>query len=251
MSIEQQLAALSMTAPDHLAEAVSLGTGLVDGYDFYPSPVGEVAVAFNPEGVSYLGLVDDGFFERFTRDTARTLVRAEAPTAWGKHIPEAIEAGRPGKVPVDLRSVTPFQASVLQVATRIPRGEVRPYGWLAKELGSPGAVRAVGSALARNPIPLVIPCHRVVRSDGHIGNYSLVGPHVKLQLLEAEGARPGELEHLAGRGIRVQANTSTGIFCHPTCHALRRSKPGNVIGFRSTDEATASGFRACLVCRPV
>src|SRR5690606_6394595 len=104
VSIEQQLAALSMTAPDHLAEAVSLGTGLVDGYDFYPSPVGEVAVAFNPEGVSYLGLVDDGFFERFTRDTARTLVRAEAPTAWGKHIPEAIEAGRPGKVPVDLRS---------------------------------------------------------------------------------------------------------------------------------------------------
>lgn len=251
MNLEQQLASLGSEAPPHLDEAVALGTGLADGYDMFASPIGEVAVAFNPEGVSYLGLIDDGFFERFTRDTGRMLIRAEAPRAWGRNIPEAIEAGRPGKVPVDLRILTPFQSSVLQTATRIPRGEVRPYGWLAKELGKPAAVRAVGSALARNPIPLMIPCHRVVRSDGHMGNYSLIGPEVKLQLLEMEGAAPTRLESLAARGIRLQGNKSTGIFCHPTCGALRRSRPENVVDFHSASEALGAGFAACKVCRPV
>lgn len=251
MNVEQALKALAVDTPAELVDAVGLGTGIIDGYDLFPSPIGEVAVAFNPQGVSYLGLLGDRFLERFSRDTGRSLIRAEAPSSWARYIPDAIEEGRPGPVPIDLRALTPFQASVLETATGIPKGEVRPYGWLAKEIGKPGAVRAVGSALARNPIPLMIPCHRVVRTDGHIGNYSLVGPHVKLELLEHEGARPGVLEGLASKGVRVQGNKKTGIFCHPTCGALRRSKPANVVDFRSADAASSAGFRACLVCRPV
>lgn len=250
MTIETRLASLAVDGPPGLAEGVALGTGLADGYDLYPSAIGEVAVAFNPEGVSFIGMLDDGFHERFQRQTKRGLIRAEAPSAWRKHIAPAIEAGNPGRVPLDLRSVTKFQGSVLRVATTIPRGEVRPYGWLAKEIGKPAAVRAVGTALARNPVPLMVPCHRVVRSDGHIGNYSLKGPHVKLELLRIEGAGPEDLEALAARGVRVRGNTSTGIYCHPTCGALRRSRPENIVDFSSTEEAVTSGFRACLVCRP-
>jgi O-6-methylguanine DNA methyltransferase len=250
MKLEAQLASLALDAPKTISEGVALGTGLADGYDLFPSPVGEVAVAFNPEGVSFIGMVSDGFHQRFTAQMRRELIRAEAPAAWGRHIPAAIEAGSPGKVPVDLRPVTRFQASVLRLATTIPRGEVRPYGWVAKELGRPAAVRAVGSALARNPIPLMIPCHRVVRTDGHIGNYSLIGPEVKLELLEKEGAQPAALEELASRGVRIRGNSSTGIFCHPTCQALRRSKPGNVVDFQSAAQAADAGFRPCLVCRP-
>ncbi|MFV1960591.1 MAG: methylated-DNA--[protein]-cysteine S-methyltransferase [Acidimicrobiia bacterium] len=250
MSIETQLAGLVGNLPDGMTEEVALGTGLADGYDLYQSAIGDVAVTFNPKGVSSVDIADKEFKDRFVQRFGRELIRAEAPSAWGRHIPSAIEAGRPGKLPVDLGSVTRFQAEVLARTATIPKGEVRPYAWLAHEVQRPGAMRAAGSAVARNPIPLIIPCHRVVRADGHIGNYSLGGPDNKHDLLEHEGAHPDWLEGLASKHIRLQGNTSTKIFCHPTCHTIRRSKPENVVDFRAFDEAENSGFRACELCRP-
>lgn len=250
MSLEDQMAGLVGRLPQGITEGVALGTGLVDGYDLYDSPLGRVAVAFNTEGISSVDLADDEFEQRFIDRYGRRLLRAEAPRAWGRYIPEAIETGTPGRLPVDLRSVTTFQESVLHVAARIPRGEVRPYAWLAHEVQRPGAVRAVGSTMARNPVPLIIPCHRVVRSDGHIGAYSLGGPHNKQELLYHEGLEPDWLEELASKGVRLRANTSTGIYCHPTCHRIQRSKEANVVDFTSSDEATDAGFRPCKVCRP-
>jgi O-6-methylguanine DNA methyltransferase len=251
MSIETQLAAMVGILPDGISEGVALGTGLADGYDLYPSAVGTVVVTFNPEGVSSLDLAESDFLSRFVERTGRSLIRAEPPTAWGRHLPRAIEAGTPGKVPVDLRPVTPFQEKVLRLTTQIPRGEVRPYGWLAKEVSRPGATRAVGSVMARNPIPLMIPCHRVVRSDGHMGNYSLGGPDLKLRLLEHEGADPARLERLAQGQVRVQGDVTSGLFCHPTCHVIRRSRIGDVIDFHSVDQAMSAGLRPCPHCRPV
>lgn len=250
MSIESQLEGLLGDMPDGIGEGVALGAGLADGYSIYESPLGDVAVTFNVEGVSSVDLADDGFPARFAARFGRALLPAEAPTAWGRHIPDAIEAGTPGSLPVDLRSVTTFQQRVLRVATRIPRGEVRPYAWLAYEVSRPGAVRAVGSTMARNPVPLIIPCHRVVRSDGTIGDYSLGGAHNKNELLAHEGLEPGWLESLATKNIRVRANKTTGIYCHPTCHRLRRSKEENIVDFPSTDAARAAGLRPCEVCRP-
>lgn len=250
MSIERELATLIGPLPDGVSEGVALGTGLADGYDLYESPVGAVAVTFNPMGVSGVDLADTDFATRFRDRTGRGLISAEAPRAWGRHIPAAIEAGTPGRVPVDLRSVTPFQEKVLRVTARIPKGEVRSYSWLAKEAASPGAVRAAGSAVARNPVPLMIPCHRVVRADGHVGNYSLGGPRNKVVLLEHEGAEPAWLESLAEEGVRFRANTSTGIFCHPTCRAIRRSKVTHVVDLPDVEAAIRAGFRACHLCRP-
>lgn len=250
MSIESQLAGLTGSTPSGISEGVALGTGIADGYDLYESAIGEVIVTFNPDGVSSLDIAD-GFENRYRERFGRSLIRAEAPRAWSRHIPEAIERGTPGKLPVDLRSVTEFQRTVLLKTAEIPKGEVRPYGWVAREVEKPKAVRAVGSAVARNPIPLIIPCHRVVRTDGHIGNYSLGGPHNKVELLEHEGASPDWLEDLASHHVRVQGNTTTKIFCHPTCHALRRSRTDNVVDFRSGADAEQAGFRACKVCRPV
>ena len=76
-------------------------------------------------------------------------------------------------VPCDLSSLPRFTRSVLKITQRIPYGEVRTYLWVARQLGKPRATRAVGNALARNPIPIIIPCHRVVRSDGSLGGYAL------------------------------------------------------------------------------
>jgi methylated-DNA-[protein]-cysteine S-methyltransferase len=89
---------------------------------------------------------------------------------------------------VDWSQVGHFQKRVLLMEYRIPRGMVSAYGRLAKKLGNPGAARAVGNALARNPFPLLIPCHRAVRSDRSLGGYR-GGVKLKKRLLEMEGVR--------------------------------------------------------------
>jgi methylated-DNA-[protein]-cysteine S-methyltransferase len=87
---------------------------------------------------------------------------------------------------IDLSRVTPFQRRVLQAAANIPMGKVITYGELAGRIGQPQASRAVGQALGRNPIPVVIPCHRIIGGGGGIGGYT-GGLHIKRKLLELEG----------------------------------------------------------------
>ncbi len=88
----------------------------------------------------------------------------------------------------DLASCPPFQRAVLRAEHAIPRGKVSTYGLLAARLGRPGAARAVGTALATNPFPIVVPCHRAIRSDGSPGGYQ-GGPAMKRALLAMEGVR--------------------------------------------------------------
>ncbi len=133
--------------------------------------------------------------------------------------------------------------------TSIPRGEMRSYGWIAKELGRSGAVRAVGSALNRNPIPVLIPCHRVGRSDGTIGAYAY-GPEMKRALLGSEGLDAGELDERAARGVRLVGSDTTHIFCVPTCRNAKRITGRHRVEFHSQASAETSGYRPCKVCRP-
>jgi len=100
---------------------------------------------------------------------------------------QRVEGGRPPRE-IDLSRVSgTFRRKVLDACARIPEGEVRTYGQLAAECGSPGAARAVGSAMAQNPVPGPIPCHRVVRGDGRLGEYSAGGSARKNEMLEREG----------------------------------------------------------------
>jgi O-6-methylguanine DNA methyltransferase len=250
MTIEDALASLANRAPSVVRVGALLGAGVVDGYTEYDSPVGAVIVTFNTEGVSSVDLADDAGVQRFRERFGRDVVDARPPQGWDAKIKRAIDLGTPGDLPIDLRSRSPFQRSILEITATIPKGEVRPYGWLAKEAGNPGAVRAVGSTMARNPVPLIIPCHRVVRTDGHIGNYSLGGPHNKRDLLAAEGADPADLEALASRHVRYWGSDTTGVFCHPTCRNARRITTSHLVEFKSATEAAAAGYRACKVCRP-
>jgi len=86
---------------------------------------------------------------------------------------------------LDFSRCSPFQQEVLRVEYTIPFGQVRTYQWVAAQLGKPNAARAVGNALARNPFPLVIPCHRCIRSDGSLGGFQR--PGLKQKLLKLEG----------------------------------------------------------------
>jgi O-6-methylguanine DNA methyltransferase len=154
------------------------------------------------------------------------------------------------RIPLDLRGRTEFEVAVWTKALEIPRGEVRPYGWIAAEIGRPKAVRAVGTALGHNPVPLIVPCHRVVRTDGTIGQYSLGGPGNKRTILAAEGLDPDSLEDAARRGERLSGSTTTRIVCWPTCRHARRTQDRYRVSFRSLREAGARGYRPCKVCRP-
>ena len=89
-------------------------------------------------------------------------------------------------VPLDLTGGTPFQQKVWRVLCSIPYGQTRSYGWVARKLGKPGAARAVGTACGANPIPIIVPCHRVIASDGSLGGYS-GGLAWKRRLLRNEG----------------------------------------------------------------
>ncbi|MFC1918675.1 methylated-DNA--[protein]-cysteine S-methyltransferase [Chloroflexota bacterium] len=88
---------------------------------------------------------------------------------------------------LDLSGATPFQHQVWETTRLIPYGETRSYLWVAEQINKPGAVRAVGQALGRNPLPVIIPCHRVVASDGNIGGFS-GGLEIKRQLLYLEAS---------------------------------------------------------------
>ena len=138
---------------------------------------------------------------------------------------------------------------MLLKALEIPRGEVRSYSWIAREINRPGAVRAVGTALATNPIPLLIPCHRVVRRDGRIGDYAF-GSDAKRAMLRFEGVVPETLEQLAMSGVRYVGSDTTGIFCFPTCRHARRVTEPHKMRFPSLAAAQAAGYRPCLICRP-
>ena len=126
-------------------------------------------------------------FDDFAAIHRRTAYASHAlPRELANDLTESLDTGMT-EVPIDLSGISDFQRQVLTACANIPVGQVRPYGWIASEIGNPGSVRAVGTALGKNPIPLLIPCHRVVRSDGSVGNYAF-GAEIKHDLLIREGA---------------------------------------------------------------
>jgi len=246
---EIDLQDLRTEAPARLARRVLRAVEEADDYVGIPGPRGPLFVAFNELGISCVdsaGRGPEAFEEYFVGRFGRALRPADPPPPGLAH---ALETGDGKKLRYDLRGLTEFEVAVLGKALEIPRGEVRSYGWIAREIGRPKAVRAVGSALGHNPVPVVIPCHRVVRSDGMIGNYALGAP-MKRELLDTEGVDVDGIEQLAASGVRFVGSDTTRIFCVPTCHDARRVTERHRVTFRSEGDATAHGYRPCKHCRP-
>jgi len=252
MTAEQALADLATEAPNTLAPQVLLETGLADGYVRYTGPTGNMFVSFNDRGVSSIALGDDAadFEIRFEPQFGRPVFPVTTlPTRLARALEKTLRTNRLGNLPIDWSGMSEFQQAVLRKTAEILPGEVRPYSWIAREIGNPKAVRAVGTALARNPVPIVVPCHRVVRNDGHLGSY-YYGTDVKRAVLAAEGMDVQTHEALADRGIRLTGSDTTHIFCHPTCRDARRTTAQHVVEFRTGSEARAAGYRPCKHCRP-
>ncbi len=240
----------AVKAPAGFADRVLAQVGLADSYARFETVLGDVFVAWNRLGVSAAArsASADEFEDWFHKDVGRPLMPAVAPPDLAEKIQDELNGKR--RMRFDLRGLTAFEQAVLRKTREIPRGEVRPYGWVAREIGRPAAVRAVGTALANNPIPYFIPCHRVVRTDGHIGNYGGGGPEAKKAILTLEGVRVKKLEELGRAGFRYQGVRTTKIFCYPTCHTGRHALEKNIVWLHDEASARAAGFRPCKVCRP-
>jgi len=177
-------------APATLLPAVLERVGLSDRYWRLASPLGTVYVAHSKAGISMVSrAASPAAFERRFRNRFGRPVAAETHVAPAriKALVRNLKGEGRRELAFDLRGLSEFERAVLLKAREIPRGETRTYGWVAAQIGRPAAVRAVGTALRKNPVPVFIPCHRVVRSDGQLGQYALGGTEVKRAILEAEG----------------------------------------------------------------
>ncbi len=165
--------------------------GLLDvAYRSVDSPIGALLLAATPQGLVRVGFAVEGhdtvLAELADRVSPRVLSAPAKLDAVAREVDEYF-AGRRRTfdLPLDLRLASGFRRSVIERLADIGYGRTASYAEMAAAAGSPKAVRAVGTACARNPLPIVLPCHRVVRSDGAYGNYR-GGPEAKHTLLTLE-----------------------------------------------------------------
>ncbi len=154
------------------------------------TPIGGVQVTAGEAGLREVWLL--GLQPMIVNSLEKENLRSKAYAIASQALQEILEylSGKRTAfdIPLDWSAVTPFQKRVLDAASIIPYGEIRRYGEIAKSLGSINASRATGAALGKNPMPIIIPCHRVVAANGHLTGFSAAdGIRTKQWLLELEG----------------------------------------------------------------
>jgi len=203
----------------------------------WTTPLGAFDIEVGEHGVSGVRLASSDDLPTLPDDLARSL---------DEHL-----HGRPGSLRLDLQGRSPVAQLALAKLLEIPYGEVRSYACVAKEIGRPRAVRPVANAVASNPIPILIPCHRVIRSDGYVGEFSLDGPALKRRILEFEGLDVDRLEELAARSIRFLGDKELSTYHVPSCRSGPVMDSPLLIEVRSAPEAIELQLEACRRCRPV
>jgi AraC family transcriptional regulator, regulatory protein of adaptative response / methylated-DNA-[protein]-cysteine methyltransferase len=167
------------------------GEGMQIGYTVANTSLGKVLVAATDRGVSavYLGENEKTLVDELRKEYAKAEIvrQPQGHENWLKEIVRRVEGNAPSlELPLDVQA-TAFQRRVWQELQRIPRGTTRTYTQVAKSLGKPRSVRAVARACATNPVSIVVPCHRVIRTDGALAGYRW-GLSRKEKLLEREAA---------------------------------------------------------------
>jgi methylated-DNA-[protein]-cysteine S-methyltransferase len=189
--------------PESLLESVAAAAvreGLADAiFTRLATPIGRLLVVQGPRGlvrIAFEGEPDDRVLAEVAHVLGPNVIGSDRELAAERDaLSDYLEGDATGlALPVDLRLMrTPFRRTVLETLRRdVHRGETVSYGELAAAAGNPRAARAVGTACARNPVPIVVPCHRVLPGTGRLGNYG-GGPERKRALLELEGALPSRL----------------------------------------------------------
>ena len=166
-------------------------------YTTHDSAIGKLLLVAGGRGLRYLTLLAEGedaeshLAQKFSTPPQANLVELAGffATACDEIDRYLVTGGAPLKLPYELAEGTPLQRAVWLAIAKVPYGETISYTTLAERVGFPRAVRAVASACGTNPVPLAIPCHRIVAKDGTLGGFSLGGLHVKEKLLELESQK--------------------------------------------------------------
>ncbi|MBI5650269.1 MAG: methylated-DNA--[protein]-cysteine S-methyltransferase [Chloroflexi bacterium] len=161
------------------------------GIAIFNTRLGWIGIAWNARGIVALNLpraTRANALRDLQREFSDAIVHTRAPDEIERELREYVAGTRREfRLALDWSAIGAFQRAVLQAARKIPFGETRSYGWIAQQIGNPRASRAVGRALGANPIPIILPCHRVIASDGGLGGYG-GGLPLKRKLLQLEGA---------------------------------------------------------------
>ena len=228
-------------------------------YRVFPSPLGHILIARSEHGVSLVEYLHGGTdlrTSRLKRIAGAELQEddAEIETLY-RELLEYLRGDRTRlEWPLDLRLArSDFHRSVLRATAAIPYGAVTSYAGIAAEIGKPAATRAVAQALRWNPLPIVVPCHRIIGTSGALTGYSGDKIGLKQQLLAVEGV------HAIGArsDSRVARNTlyhydrnDQREYCLPTCGDIARRPIGPVTLLASRELAGALGLVPCTACRP-
>lgn len=177
---------------DDRFRAAAATTGLLDvGFDVVDSPIGPLLVAATERGLCRIWFRPDleEQLDQLARSFGPRVLRSRASVDDAhRQLDEYFEGRREGfELAFDLGPAAPFARSVLRELAAVPYGQTTTYGTLAARVGAPRAARAVGTVMNRNPLPIVLPCHRVVGSNGSLTGYA-GGLELKEQLLRLEGA---------------------------------------------------------------
>src|SRR5271154_6177354 len=217
------------------------------------SPVGRLLVAESTRGllaVQFLDVPDAPDALPALKEGFDLVEDADAAARIGREIESYLDGDMHAlDRPVDLSLVrSDFQRrAFMRLRRTVPPGSVITYQGLAAAVGAPSGQRAIGNTMAANPVPLYVPCHRVIRSDGTIGNYG-GGVARKIKLLRAEGFSVAR-DHRLPAGS-VMGHLVTHIFCRPQCHAAMRADRAKSVIFADSSHARSAGLRACKLCHP-
>jgi methylated-DNA-[protein]-cysteine S-methyltransferase len=248
---------------DSTLARAELGSRLADlrsrlvSFGVFSSPIGPVLIARTEQGVSMVEYLESpgAAGSRLSRLAGADVVEDAARTESLHRDLLDYLGGRRTELewPLDLRWVRgEFQRRVLQATSELPYGAVTSYARIARVIGAPRAMRAVAQALRWNPVPIAIPCHRVIGSSGDLTGYAGNKVALKQRLLALEGVRTAEARttarvERATMYVRYQTETE---YCVPTCGALPTTPLAELTLFGSRERAEAAGLAPCTSCRP-
>ena len=226
-------------------------------YGVFDSPLGPIAIGVSEHGVSLVEYVQSAerTGSRLSRRMGGEAVEDSRRTeGLFRELADYLD-GRRTRLdwPLDFRRTrSEFQRRVLDATARLPYGAVTSYAGIAREIGAPRATRAVAQALRHNPLPIVVPCHRVIGSNGDLIGYAGTRIGLKRDLLAVEGVPTvaGRGDYHVERRAVYYKHLDDVEYCLPTCGNILQTPLGEYTVFGSRARAEAVGLQPCTSCRP-
>jgi methylated-DNA-[protein]-cysteine S-methyltransferase len=242
----------------HLTASLADARSRLVSFGVFPSPLGPLLIGRTEQGVAVVQYLPEGgsLGARVHRLLGEDAVEDESATEGLRA--ELIEYLEGRRVRLDWtldlrRAGSDFRRRVLEATAALPYGAVTSYAGIAARIGAPSSLRPVAQALRHNPLPIVIPCHRVIGSTGDLVGYAGKRVELKQRLLAVEGVRTapdGPHDFKVDRAAMYTLLNGETEYCLPTCGSLSERPLADLTLFGTRHGAEAAGFAPCRSCRP-